>query len=611
MLYQINNGTKYFGANDVFENVQFEVNEKEKIALIGRNGSGKSTLLKVMMNEEALSSGTIHANAKLRVGYLKQNTFENEQQSVQEAMDEAFLPIIKLQERLTSITEEMKFDHSEKKLEEYSRMHEQFELLGGYNYQNELEMILTKFGFVKDDLSRSISTFSGGQKTRLAFVRLLVSKPDILLLDEPTNHLDLKTIEWLEGYLKRYPNAIVLVSHDRTFINNIADTIYEMEFHQLKRYRGNYTSYENEKRANQLANQDAYKRQQKEIERLEKLIEKFRYKATKASFAQSKIKQLDKMDKIELDNTSDTKSFKARFEPRIPGGKNVLEIDNLKIGYDEVLCTVNLDLYKGNKVCVIGDNGTGKSTLLKTIVEDLKPLGGHYLFGHQIEIGYFDQNLIEFQSNKTVLEEIWDEYPLLDRTSIRTILGNFLFSADDVFKSVNVLSGGEKVRLAFVKLVLQKPNLLILDEPTNHLDIVGKQSLEEALKDYEGTVLMVSHDRYFVNKIATSCLLIENKKTTFFPYGYQEYVDRIKEDEVKTKTVKVSSQTNTVRTKIRNLEKQIDVLEIQLKELEAKRFLPEYYENFSKLQSLENEIDCVNEKLEQSINEWSILQEAA
>lgn len=608
MLYQIRKGTKHFGVNEVFEDINFEVNENEKIALIGRNGSGKSTLLKIMMGKDELSNGQIFMPNGLRIGYLSQQAFIDETISVQKAMDEAFRPIKEIEAKLESITKQMEIDHSDKLLDNYSKIHTEFELLGGYNYQNEMETILTKFGFTRDDLLRSINTFSGGQKTRIAFVRLLVSKPDILLLDEPTNHLDLKTIEWLEGYLKHYPRSIVLVSHDRVFIDNIANIIYELEFGKIKRYMGNYSSFEINKQNDQLRNAEAIKRQQKEIERLEELIEKFRYKATKASFAQSKIKQLDRIERIQDETKSDNKTFKANFTPRIQGGKTVLSMKDLKVGYDSELLRISHEIYKGDRICIMGDNGTGKSTLLKTLVDKLKPLGGNFLFGHQIEVGYFDQELTEFKSNKTVLDEVWEEYPELDRTSIRTLLGNFLFSADDVFKSVNVLSGGEKVRLSFVKLVLKKPNLLILDEPTNHLDILGKEALEKALKDYTGTIIFVSHDRYFIKKIATSCLLLDNGSAKYYENGYGEYIEQAGQTKEVKKVVR-NENSRTNKTKLRNIETKIDELETTLKILEAKRFEEEYYEDYEKLQALENDIDKCQKDIDIEMEKWSALHE--
>ncbi|MCF0110277.1 MAG: ABC-F type ribosomal protection protein, partial [Erysipelotrichaceae bacterium] len=523
MLYQISKGTKSFGVNTVFENIQFEIKGTEKVAVIGRNGCGKSTLLKVMCEELQLDSGTVHRSNDCEIGYLRQNAFEDESLTVQQEFDRVFEKLLALKEQMDEMAERMSTEYSEELLKTYSRLQEQFEQMDGYNYQNEQISIFTRFGFSLEDLNRPLHTFSGGQKTRIAFVKLLLKKPDILLLDEPTNHLDLETIEWLEGYLRKYPKAVVLVSHDRMFLDHIVDVVYEMEFETLKRYPGNYSAYVVQKENDQERMARAYYRQTKEIERLEQLIEKFRYKKNKAAFAQSKIKYLDRMERIEAP-TEDKKNFKARFTPRIKGGKRVLTVSGLVIGYDSPLCTVNLEMMQGQRVAIIGPNGKGKSTFVKTIMGLVEPLGGEYLFGHQIEPGYFDQQLAQFNTTKTVLDELWDDYPELDRTQIRTVLGSFLFTADDVFKTVDVLSGGEKVRLSLAKLMLQQSNLLILDEPTNHLDILGKEALEDSLKEYEGTLLFVSHDRYFIQKLATAILVIDNGTCVYYPLNYDEYM---------------------------------------------------------------------------------------
>ena len=606
MLYQISNGTKYFGVNDVFSNIDFAINENEKIAIIGRNGCGKSTLLKVIMQLEELSAGNIYKPNNLRIGYLSQRSFEDDTLTLQQALDKALEHVLHIKNQLENLSKQMETDYSDSLLDKYSKITAEFDAMGGYNYQNELETLITKFGFNVSDLTRLVNTFSGGQKTRLAFIALLISKPDILLLDEPTNHLDLKTIEWLEGYLKRYPKAIVLVSHDRFFLDNIVSTVYELEYGSITKYSGNYTSYQSQKKLDLEKNRQAYFRQQKEIERMESLIEKFRYKKNKAAFAQSKIKQLDRMEKI-VDKSSDTKTFKANFTSRIKGGNDVLFIEDLLIGYDKPLCNITLNMYRKNRICIIGDNGTGKSTLLKTLIGEIKPISGNYLFGHQIEIGYFDQNHLIFNDNKTVLEEVWDQYPKLDQSSIRTILGNFLFSADDVFKLTSVLSGGEKVRLAFVKLVLQRPNLLILDEPTNHLDILGKQALEQSLKEYDGTILMVSHDRYFIKEVANSILAIEDLETKYYEFGYSDYLEKKKNEITKVErniNVVKKDKTKISNSKLKQLEDKINELEKVINEKHTLSFTDEYCNSHIKLESLQKEIDLLNHELEDLMEKW-------
>ena len=610
MKYQINKGSKSFGANTLFENIQFEVRNNEKIAVIGTNGCGKTTLMKIIAGEEELSSGTIHKASDCRIGYLAQTTFTNETNSVQEELNTVFQDLFQIQKQLDKITEQLAVDHSEELLNQYANLQHTFEERGGYTIQSEIETVFTKFGFPIEDLNRPIGTFSGGQKTRIAFVKLLLSAPDILLLDEPTNHLDLQTIEWLEGYVKRYPKAIILVSHDRTFINNVADEIYEIEYGVMRRYVGNYDAYLKTKESDIERQKSAYARQQKEIERIEALIEKFRYKKNKAAFAQSKIKYLDRMEKIE-DVNPEKKSFKAHFQARIKGGKRVLEVKDLAIGYDHVLATINLEIMRGERIGVIGPNGKGKSTFVKTLMGQVPKLGGEYMLGHQIEVGYFDQELAQFNSSNTVLEEVWNEFPELTRTEVRTALGCFLFQGDDVFKTIDCLSGGEKVRLSLVKLMLEQPNFLIMDEPTNHLDLIGKEALENSLMEYDGTMLFVSHDRYFIHKMATAILYIDENEATFYKMNYQDYLDRnkaakeIKAETKKTEVAEKKPQRNINYLKeVTKLEKKIAQKEEEIEALRELRFDPEYYHDYRKMNELDNQIDDVNNEIENLMALW-------
>ncbi len=609
MLYQISRGSKSFGVETVFEDIQFEIRGTEKIAVVGRNGSGKSTLLKIMTGELELDKGEIHRSAGLRIGYLAQTTFADESRTIQTDLEEVFAPLQRMKQQLDQLTETMATDYSEAVMNRYAELETRFEQAGGYTWHSEMMTVLTKFGFREDQLQRRIDTLSGGQKTRLAFVKLLLSKPDILLLDEPTNHLDLETIEWLEGYLKHYSRAIVLVSHDRMFLDHIAEVVVELEYGTLKRYTGNYTSFQKQKQQDLQRQQQAYARQQKEIERMEKLIDRFRYKATKAAMAQSRIKMLQRMEKIEAPQKSDDRSFTAHFVPRLKGGKTVLEMKDLAVGYDHPLCRVTLQILSGQRIAVIGPNGCGKSTLMKTLVGDLPALGGDFLYGYQIETGYFDQQLAQFSSGKTVLEELWDDAPELDRTQIRTLLGSFLFSSDEVFKTVDVLSGGEKVRLSLAKLMLKQANFLLLDEPTNHLDIVGKEALEEALNGFAGTILFVSHDRYFIQKIATAILQINaDGTTTYFPFGYEQL-----EQQHQEKTTPPPAEKEAPRTKERRnpnareaarLEKQIAQKEEELEMLREKRFDPEYYHDYRKMNELDSQIDDLHNEIEHLMQRW-------
>ena len=606
MKYQIHKGTKQFGADVIFEDIQFEIRNTEKIAIVGRNGCGKTTLLKVIADIEHLDKGEIHAESALTIGYLAQTTFSNENALVEDELEHAFDKVKELGKQLELATTQMSEDPSEENMNRFANLQQRFEEMGGYTYHSELMTIFTKFGFQEEDLKRSIATFSGGQKTRLAFVKLLLSKPDVLLLDEPTNHLDIDTIEWLEGYVKRYPKAVVLVSHDRMFLDDVVDVVYEIEYGVMRRYPGNYTNYVNAKKSDLEQQKSAYVRQQKEIQRMEELIEKFRYKKNKAAFAQSKIKYLDRMDRIE-DPKSDEKTFKARFTPNVRGGKRVLEVKDLTIGYDHPLCTVNLEVMQGQKVAIIGPNGKGKSTLMKTLMQQIPPLSGGFLLGHQIEIGYFDQELAQFDTTNTVIEEVWKDFPDLNRTEIRTALGCFLLSGDDVFKTVDCLSGGEKVRLSFVKLMLSHPNLLMMDEPTNHLDLIGKEALEDSLNEYEGTMLFVSHDRYFISKLATAILVIDDGKATYYPLTYNEYMHKEPIQVVSAKEVKVEEKPKrqiNYGKEISKLEKKIEVKEKELEDLRELRFDPEYYHDVKKMDALDAQIDDVHNEIEHLMEQW-------
>jgi len=611
MIVQINNGTVFFGANDVFENIDFTVNENEKIALVGRNGSGKTTLLKVLTGEQELSSGQFIKANKTTVSYLKQNALALSKQTIREVFNDVFKEILDIEKQMDNISEQLKSNHDDKLIEKYSQLQDQYKYLGGYSYQSEMLSVLSGFGFKQEDLDRQVSSFSGGEKTKIAFASLLLAKPDLLLLDEPTNHLDLNTIEWLENYLAKYKKALVIVSHDRTFLDKSVNVVYELEYGSITRYTGNYSSFVEQKRNNLIKQEAAYKRQQKDIKRLEELIEKFRYKKNKAAFAQSKIKYLERMDRIQDPKKADTKTFKAKFVCGTRGGKNVLSLDHYKIGYDKPLAEITLDIHKGDRICVMGDNGTGKSTLLKTIIGQIKPLDGYMMFGHQIEIGYFDQNLANFHSGNTVLEELWNDYPDLDMYKVRSVLGAFLFSADEVFKEVNVLSGGEKVRLSLAKLMLKKANFLILDEPTNHLDILSKEALENALNEYDGTILFVSHDRYFIKKIATSCLLIDKDKVTYYPDGYKDYIDvKVKEELKEDKKEKENKLLKEIKQKpkysIKKLEAEISLMEDILEDKRALRYEPEYYQDMNKMKELDEEIDDIHNQIHALEEKWEL-----
>lgn len=532
MVYQINNGLVKYASDVILDHINFEIRNTEKIAVVGRNGCGKTTLFKLIAgilpldNLDSDENSWISKTGNTTIGFLQQISFENEDLTAEEELLKAFATLLEWKVKLEQLCIRMETDQSTEVLESYSRTLELFESFGGYTYQSEMETVVTKFGFALTDLKRPIRNFSGGQKTKLAFIRLLLSRPDVLLLDEPTNHLDLPTIEWLERYLKQYPKAVVIISHDRMFLDKISDVTYEIEHRKMTRYQGNYSAFVKQKRLNWDKQQKDYQLQQKEITRLMTLIEKYKHHPTKVAMTKSKLKQIEHMDRVEAPEKYELKTFRAEFKPLRAGGQEVLKVNRLMIGYDKPLCEVSFELKKGQRLAVIGENGIGKSTLLKTLVKQVDPLGGAFFYGFQIDPGYFDQQLAQNENDRTVLEDFCEEFPDMLLSEARSALGCFLFTQDTVYKKICQLSGGEKVRLSLAKILKKRPNLLILDEPTNHMDIVGKEALEAMLMNYEGTVLFVSHDRYFVQKIADSLLVLEKDKVNYYPFGYQEYIER-------------------------------------------------------------------------------------
>lgn len=543
MLYQISNGAVAFGDDVILHSIDFEIRNTEKIAIVGRNGCGKTTLLKLISGEvemEKLDSDESAFIAKAgnpEIGYLKQIAFDDPDVTLEQEVRKCFVKMDERKAELARVAAELEHDYSDEKVARYTAMEEAFKDDGGYYYEKEYEVMIRKFGFSDDERKKPIRDFSGGQQTKIAFIKLLLSKPDILLLDEPTNHLDVTTIEWLEGYLKSYPKAVVVVSHDRMFLDNVVDVVYEIEYGTARRYPGNYTNFIARKKENYDKQMKDHIAQQKEIERLQRMVTRFKGKPTKTSMAQSKQKAIDRMVIIEAPDKYDNKTFHANFQPEKETGNDVLYTSELAIGYDHPLSVVSLDLKRGEKLGILGGNGLGKSTFLKTIVGKIPALSGEYRFGTNVQIGYFDQQMAMYTSNKTVLDDFWDEYPNLTETEARNALGAFLFSGDDVFKNVNMLSGGEKVRLALCKILKTRPNVLVLDEPTNHMDIVGKETLESMLKDYKGTLIFVSHDRYFVKKVATQLLVFEDGTTNLYQFGYEQYQEKLDREAEESKNV--------------------------------------------------------------------------
>ena len=625
MNFRITNGSVSFGAETILEEINFEVKGKEKVAIVGRNGAGKSTLLNAIINNEMLTEGigedkfNIYKEGNPKIGYLKQIDFEDDSITMIDEILKVYQELIDIEKKLDQLVLKMNESSNEELAKEYSKTRDRYELLDGYTYKKEYETAINKFGFKPEDKFKKISEFSGGQKTKIAFIKLLLSKPDILLLDEPTNHLDITTIEWLEGYLKNYSKAVVIVSHDRMFINKIVDKVYEIEFGTTTEYSGNYEFFEKQKRINYEKQLKDFEFQQKEIARLTKVIDRFRYKATKARMAQSKLKQIERMVKVEEPNKYDLKSFKTNFELSKESGNNVLTVENLKVGYDKELKEVSFKLYKGRKLGIIGSNGTGKSTLLKTIVGEINSLGGNIDFGHNVEVGYFDQQMALLNSDKTVFDEFYDEFPHLTVTEVRSSLAAFMFYGEDVFKTINMLSGGEKVRLTLCKILKKGPNLLILDEPTNHMDIVGKESLENMLKEYTGTLIFVSHDRFFVNKIADSILCFDGKNVKYYDYGYDYYLEKrdIQEEKVVEEKVQKVKRTyinplkekEKIEKKISKLEEKIMQKEEEKENLQNDLLKEEIYTDYVKVGEINNQILVIDKEIEQIMLEWEKLSE--
>lgn len=674
MLYQISNGAVAFGDDVILHSIDFEIRNTEKIAIVGRNGCGKTTLLKLISGEvemEKLDSDESAFIAKAgnpEIGYLKQIAFDDPDVTLEQEVRKCFVKMDERKAELARAAAELEHDYSDEKVARYTAMEEAFKDDGGYYYEKEYEVMIRKFGFSDDERKKPIRDFSGGQQTKIAFIKLLLSKPDILLLDEPTNHIDVTTIEWLEGYLKSYPKAVVVVSHDRMFLDNVVDVVYEIEYGTARRYPGNYTNFIARKKENYDKQMKDHIAQQKEIERLQRMVTRFKGKPTKTSMAQSKQKAIDRMVIIEAPDKYDNKTFHANFQPEKETGNDVLYTSELAIGYDHPLSVVSLDLKRGEKLGILGGNGLGKSTFLKTIVGKIPALSGEYRFGTNVQIGYFDQQMAMYTSNKTVLDDFWDEYPNLTETEARNALGAFLFSGEDVFKNVNMLSGGEKVRLALCKILKTRPNVLVLDEPTNHMDIVGKETLESMLKDYKGTLIFVSHDRYFVKKVATQLLVFEDGTTNLYQFGYEQYQEKLDREAEESKNVyrgnaifggaisqNGSSQTGSdvkrstsqtgaagnvgestnansaaqaggmavsstgkayynpgkerskIQKKVKKAEEDLAVKEAKLDELKAELMKPEYQSSYSKLTEIQNEIDALEEEILIDMEAWEEL----
>lgn len=610
MYFKIVNGAIEINAKRILEEINLEIKDKDHVAIVGRNGAGKTTLLKSLVDTSLLEEGigeekfniTILGNPEIR--FLKQNEGYHGDLTLLEYILQVYEPLILLEKKMEKLESKMNTGTiSVLESYQYVELQETYKNQGGFLYKKEYLTALNKNGFLESDFHKKLSSFSGGEQTKISFIRLLLSKPDLLLLDEPTNHLDIEGIEWLESYLKRYPKAFIVVSHDRMFLNQVVNKIYEIEYGEMILYHGNYEYYEQEKKKRYEINLKNYERQQKEIARLQRIADRFRYKPSKASMALSKLKQIERMVKIAKPEKANTTTFHSNFSQIKASGKVVLTVDHLKFGYQYPLGEITFTLDRGRRLGIIGANGSGKSTFLKTIMNVIPSLGGEFSFGHQVTVAYFDQQFDSLDSSLTVYEEFQKHFPDKTDFEIRSLLASFLFSAEDITKKIEVLSGGEKVRLRLCEVIYEQANFLVLDEPTNHLDILSKEKLESILLDYPGTILFVSHDRYFVKKLADSILEF-GSSVTYYDYGYEDYLEKKKEREenilppFKKEKIKKEGKSKN------SLDKQISDLEKKLEELKKELFLEEVYLDVQKYQAVTDKIAVLEKKLEKLLEEW-------
>ncbi|MCD8830086.1 ABC-F type ribosomal protection protein [Staphylococcus gallinarum] len=638
ILLQLNDITKSFDGDDIFNNVDLEVKTGERIGIVGRNGAGKSTLMKIIAGVEDYDSGHISKIKNLKMGYLTQQMTLNTNQTVIAEMTKPFEHIKEMQEQMKFETdwlakhaEEYDTDEYKAHIARYESISNQFEQQEGYQYESKIKTVLHGLNFTEDDFNRPINDFSGGQKTRLSLAQMLLNEPDLLLLDEPTNHLDMETTQWLESYLNYFKGAIIIISHDRYFLDKIVNQIYDVALGDVQHYVGNYGQFIEQRDKYYQKKMQEYESQQAEIKKLETFVEKNIARASTSGMAKSRRKMLEK---IELINKPilDAKSANIEFDFERNTGNDVFHIKNLAIGYDEpITSNINLEITKGDHIAIIGPNGIGKSTLIKTIAERQPKISGDIIKGANLKIGYYDQKQAEFKSTKSILDYIWDQYPTMNEKDVRAVLGRFLFVQDDVKKVINDLSGGEKARLQLALLMLERNNVLILDEPTNHLDIDSKEMLEQALLNFDGTLLFVSHDRYFINQLANKVFDLDTTGGTLYLGDYQYYVDKLEETEA-LKSMHEQSQVeqqidNTPKTnnyidqkqqkkeqrqitrKIEQCELAIEDYEAQIDDLNVQLTKPEIFSNPDKANDIAIAKAETEQKLEQVMSEWAELQE--
>lgn len=619
MYLKITNAGVSYNEKTILEEINLEIKEKSHIAVVGRNGVGKTTLLKALIDNNLFESGigeekfNIFKSGKFEIGYLNQINNINDNNTLLEEILGVYSNLIKLENRIKELEEKLEIGATSKEIEEYEEILEKYKVNGGYEYKKEYSSALTKFGFQKEEQDKLISEFSGGEKTKIAFLKLLLSKPELLLLDEPTNHLDIEAIIWLEDYLKKYPKALLVVSHDRAFINKIASTIIEIEYGKSEIYHGNYDYYKIEKEKRYEKSLKDYEFQKKEIDRLQRIADRFRYKPSKASMAMSKLKMIERMEKLSPPERENLKTFNIKWNIK-ESGRLVLKLDNLASGYNKILNTCSFELLKKDRLGIIGENGTGKSTILKTIMNIIPKLNGSYEFGNNVSIGYFDQEQKTLDEELTIYEDFKNKFPEMNDFEIRKSLASFLFSQDDLSKKIKVLSGGEKVRLELCEVIIKQPNFLVLDEPTNHLDILSKDRLEAILESFPGTILFVSHDRYFISKVATSLLVLKKGATKYYAYTYEEYLERVKEENIeedikKEKDIKIKPKNlkNNDKKEIKRLEIEINKKEQKLKSFKESLYNPEIYNDYEKVSKINDNINKLEQEILELMTKWEKL----
>lgn len=638
ILLQINQLSKYYGAELILSNMKLEVQNKDRIALVGRNGAGKSTLLKIIAGQLSHDGGEIIKPKGVTIGYMAQDTGLESALTIWDEMLTVFTDLIEQEKELRRLEADMArpdiFENEtvyQKVLNEYDTLMVAFKEKGGYQYEADIRSVLHGLQFADFDYSTPISTLSGGQKTRLALGKLLLRKPDILILDEPTNHLDIETLSWLEQYLQGYQGAVLIVSHDRYFLDKVVNLVYEISRNNMKKYHGNYSSYLEGKAEDYERDMKLFEKQQGEIEKLRDFVQRNITRASTTKRAQSRRKQLEKMDVLDKPQ-GDEKSANFSFQIEKQSGNEILHLQDLAIGYEgeTVSKNINSRMTKGESIALVGPNGVGKSTLLKTIISKLPALSGDFRFGTNVEVSYYDQEQANLVSNKRVLNELWDDYPLKPEKDIRTVLGNFLFSGDDVLKTVSTLSGGEKARLALAKMMMQKGNFLILDEPTNHLDLDSKLVLENALIDYPGTILFVSHDRYFINRIATKVIELSKDGNEEFLGDYDYYLEK-KQEQAEIQALEQQDQAKSLdaavektnykidkeakkaerqrKRRIEEIEAAMELLETEINEYNDLLCDPNVFQDHEKVMEVQTKLDHAQESLDQLLEEWAELEE--